>query len=191
MSWLKQKEPKIIDHNTNLPKPTVEEELRFLADSERFTENFIKNQSRKEKIIIYGATAVNQIVGPYYARKTSDIDVYSKNPLKHITQLENAIDHHTQRNISHIEEHEYTDEKGKTGKIRRLRLKNFNTIADYNKTPSNIKTVTKDGIKYETLDNAEKKYIHMINTNETKRIVNAHQDLDRIYMSRYYKKKIF
>ena len=90
-------------------------------------------------------------------------------------------------NISHVEQVSY-ERDGIKGKMYRVALKNFDTVADYNPLKPGVKTVTINGVKYEDLDSAEKKYMKMINKDETKRLVNANQDLNRISLFRYWKK---
>lgn len=192
MSWSKKESDiRIIDNNKHLPRTSLESELRFLQESERFVENHVRMQSRRDGVVIYGSTAVNAIVGPMFSRRTSDVDAYSHTPRKHAIGLENAIDNYAKVNISHTEEIPFVNEKGLSGKMYRVALKSFDTLADYNKMPKNIKTVNIKGVRFESLGNAELKYLKMIDEDETKRIVNAKQDLLRIHLFKYNMKKIF
>lgn len=185
MSWTKKEKVKIINSGGHLPEGTIESELRFLADSERFVGEQVRMQSIKDGAVIYGAQAVNAIVGPMHSRPTSDYDVYSAIPKDHAIQLEKAIDTKAKADIAHVEEVGFINEKGKSGKMYRVGLKNFNTVADYNKLPKNIKVVNIKGVKYEALDRAEKKYVKMINDGETKRLINANEDLTRIHLFKH------
>lgn len=188
MSWLKKDEDiKIIDTGKHLPD-SLECELRFMQESERFVENHIRMQSKKDGVVIYGSSAVNSIVGPSFSRRTSDVDVFSRTPRKHAIGLERAIDNYAKANISQVEEIPFITEKGKTNRMYRVALKRFNTLADYNKMPKYIKTVIIDGVRFEKLGPAEKKYLKMIDEDETKRIVNAKQDLQRIHLFKYYRR---
>ena len=102
-------------------------------------------------------------------------------------ELEKKIDNHAGVNIAHVEQVSY-DRDGQKGKMYRVALKNFNNVADYNSKPHGVKVVKINGVSYESLGNAEKKYVKMINENDTKRLVNANQDLNRIFLFRYWKK---
>lgn len=189
MSWIKNKKNiRILNTGGNLPEPSVEQELRFLADSDRFVGETIRMQSKKEGVVIYGAQAVNAIVGPVFSRPTNDYDVYSNSPKRHAIQLEKTIDKHTKSDMAFVEEVPFTNEKGKKGLMYRVGLKHFDTLADYNKKPVNLKTIKIRGVLYEHLDLAKKKYLKMINADETKRLINANQDLDRIWLYEYNKR---
>lgn len=183
----KQTDVEIIDTGQNLPPPNVEQELRFLSERDRFLKIEIENQSKKTGNIIYGCQAVNRIVGPWNSRPTNDWDIMSSNPRAHAVELEQRIDNHVGANIAHVEQVSY-DRDGIRGKMYRVALKNFDSVADYNPKKHGVKTVTIDGVKFESLDNAEKKYMKMINENDSKRLVNANQDLNRISLFRYWKK---
>jgi len=183
----KDKNVVIINSGGHLPEVTIEQELRFLSERDRFVKLEIENQARNTGNIIYGGKAVNALVGPMYERPTVDFDIQSKHPKKHAMQLERIIDNHVGADISHIEMVSY-DRDGSKGKMYRVALKNFDTIADYNLMPKNSSFVTKDGIRYEPLEAAVKKYLTMIQTDETKRLPNANQDLDRIGLYKYWKK---
>jgi len=189
MSWLKRKENvKIIDTGKHLPKTTIDAELRFRMESDRFVRNHILMDAKKDGIIVYGAQAVNEQVGVMHSRPTFDWDVHSPKPIHSGVKLEKAIDNHAQANISHTEVITFTDEKSKTKKMSRVRLKGFDTVADFTPMPKKIKTTIINGVNFETLENAEKKYNKMIFEGETKRLINANEDLTRIHLYKYNKK---
>lgn len=188
MSWTKNKVIKIINTGQHLPKGDIGTEMRFYADSERFVNDHVKMQSIKDKVVIYGGTAVNALLKPIYKRNTSDIDVYSPTPKKHAIDLEKSIDEYMKHDISHVEEVSFTNDKGISGKMYRVALNSFSTLADYNKKPSNLKVVKKNGVLYEDLGSAKKKYEKMLREDNETRIVKANQDLDRIGLHEYWKK---
>lgn len=188
MSWVKNKEVRIINTGANLPKGDLQTELRFLGESDRFVENQVRMQSIKDKVVIYGGSAVNAIVNPFYKRNTSDMDVYSNTPKKHAIMLEKSIDRHMKHDISHVEEVSFTNDKGKNGLMYRVCLNSLSNLADYNKKPKNLKVIKKNGVLYENLDSAKQKYYKMLNEDNETRIVKANQDLDRIALHEYWKK---
>jgi hypothetical protein len=186
MSLLRKKQSvKILNTGAELGEATIEEELRFLSESERFTGKIVRSQSVKDKVVIYGAQAVNALVGPMHTRPTNDFDVYSHTPKKHSIHLERSIDNHVKADVSHVEEVTFKGPDGKLGRMYRVKLKNFDTVADYNKMPSSVKFIVKNGVRYENLRSAEKKYNSMIAQGETKRLINANADLDRIHLHKF------
>lgn len=183
----KNENVKIINTGNNLPDATIEQEMRFLSERERFIKNIVENQARNTGNIIYGAQAVNAIVGTNFSRPTTDFDIMSKTPKKHAIEIEKKIDNHVGADIAHVKQVNY-ERDGNKGKMYRVALKNWDNIADYNILNKKIKTIKINGVNYEHLDLAEKKYIKMIRENDTKRIINANQDLNRINMFNYWKK---
>ena len=189
MNFFKKKEQniKIINTGEHLPSPTIEQELRFMGERDRFIKNTIENQARDTGNIIYGGQAVNAIVGPSFSRPTSDFDIFSHKPKGHAVEIEKKIDNFVGADIAHVKQVGY-ERAGIKGKMYRVSLKNWDNIADFNRMPKNMKAVVINGVKYESLDMAEKKYLKMIREDDTKRLVHANQDIDRIAMFKYWKK---
>jgi len=183
----KKTEVEIIDTGNHLPPVTMEQEIRFLSEQDRFIKIEVEKQTRRTGNIIYGAQSVNKQVGPWYSRPTSDFDIMSSSPRSHAVELEKKIDNHVNANIAHVEQVSY-DRDGQKGKMYRVALKNFNPLIDYNPKPKNVPFVMINGIKYEKLNRQEKKCMKMINEGDTKRIINANQDLNRIHLFKYWKK---
>lgn len=192
MSWLKKKEDiQILNTGERFPEPTFEQELRFLSESERFTEITVKEQARRTGNIIYGGQAVNAIVGDDFSRSTHDYDIYSMTPKQHAIDLEQAIDNHTQSDMAHVEEIPFTNEKGESGKMYRVGLKSYDPLADFNRMPKGVKSVVVDGVNYESLDRAEKKYVKMLGEDLPSRHINASLDIDRISLFKYWNRKFW
>jgi hypothetical protein len=130
---------------------------------------------------------VNKQVKPEFRRDTSDYDIYSKQPRKHALELEQSIDNHVNADIAHVKQVGYERDSEK-GKMYRVELKNFDNIADYNPTPSGMKCIIIDGIRYQRLGDANKKYLKMIKDEYMERLPKATQDLDRIHLDKYWRK---
>ncbi len=184
---LKKEKGIIINTGDNLPEATTAQEMRFLSEKNRFLKLNIEAQVKKNKDVIYGAQAVNAIVGPGFSRPTSDYDIFSHDPKRRAIELEKTIDNHVGADIAHVRQVSY-ERNGQLGKMFRVELKNWSGIADFNPMPSGLKTVTVNGVKYENLGRAEQKYNKMLNDNETKRVINAHADLGRIALFKYWRK---
>lgn len=184
----KEKNVKIIDTGTNLPEVTIEQELRFISEKDRFISNNIKTQSHRTGNIIYGCQSVNAQVKPEFRRQTTDYDIYSKKPKHDAIELEQKIDRHVNANIAQVRQVSY-EREGKKGKMYRVELKNFDNLADYNKMPKEkIKTVKIGGVKYMALGESEKKYMKIIDDNYVERLPNATNDLQRIQLDRFWRK---
>lgn len=177
----------IIDTGQNLPAPSVEQEMRFMSERNRFLKVNIEKQTKQKNNIIYGCQAVNALVDKNYKRPTTDYDIYSHKPKNDAIELEKTIDNHVGANIAQVEQVNY-DRDGVKGKMYRVALKNWDTVADYNPMPNKVSITKKHGINYESLKKAENKYIKMIKEKDFKRIINANQDLDRISLNNYWRK---
>ena len=71
----RKSEVQVIDTGTHLPPPSIEQEMRFLAEKDRFIKFKVLNQAKKNNNVIYGCQAVNKIVGKWHGRPTDDWDV--------------------------------------------------------------------------------------------------------------------
>ena len=88
-------------------------------------------QARNEGAVIYGAHAVNKLVGPKFRRETYDYDVYSPHPLKHAKQLEQSIDRGTNSDLAYVEQTSYPH-GGTKKKLYRVKTRfNEGVEADY------------------------------------------------------------
>lgn len=187
--WFKKhdKNMKIIDTGTNLPEASIEQEIHFLSEKDRFLTDTIRMQSHKTGNIIYGCQSVNAQVKPEFQRQTNDFDIYSKKPRHDAIDLEKKIDNHVKANIAQVKQVNY-EREGTHGKMYRVELKNFDNLADYNKIPQHVNIVKIKGVKYMTLGDSQKKYMKMINDEYIERLPNATQDLTRIYLNNYWRK---
>lgn len=179
----KKRDIKIINTGSHLPEATVEQEMRFLGEQDRFLKTTVLKQVKRTGDVIYGRQAVNAQVGFNFSRPTSDFDIYSHKPRSRAVELEKSIDNHVGADISHVEQVNYERDK-KKGKMFRVALKNYPSLADYNPMPKDVQVKKIRGINYETLGYAEKKYMKMIDNRE--RMINATQDLNSIKLFRYF-----
>lgn len=174
----------IINTGQHLGKANITHSLSFMMNRQRIVPPFVKKQSRRTGNIIYGCSGVNAIVGRGFTRPTHDFDIFSSIPKKHAIQLERHIDKSVGADLAYVEGVPYSDKNMKGTLYRVLTRPWGHPEADYNKKKKRIKFVVKKGVRYESLDAAEKKYNKMIREGEMKRMVNAHQDLGRIALYR-------
>ena len=171
---------KIINTGRHLPRATYSDQFELWQNRTKIVEKPIQKQSRKDKTILYGAYAVNQQVHPTLRRQTYDFDIYSHQPRHHAIQLEKSIDRGVNADLAYVQKTYYT-KNGKKHPLYRVKTRlNDITEADYNTMPKNIQYTTKQGIRYETLNRAEKKYDHMLDHPEYGRGFNANIDRARI-----------
>ena len=187
MNFFKKRQKRIINNNSHLPQPKIEDYFELTQNRDKLVIKPILNQSRRDKTVLYGGFAINQLLGKQYSRDTYDLDVYSKRPLKHAKQIENSIDHGVNADLAYIEKTSYPSKKGKQT-LYRVKLKNDVTEADFNLMPRNICFTRKNGVFYETIDKAEQKYKKMLKQPELGRGFKANIDLGRINTYRLLKK---
>lgn len=189
MALFKEKKKRIFNTGKNLGEPTPIQEGRLISDWHNIVPPIIENHTRRNKNIIYGGRAVNAKVGPDFSRQSHDYDIYSKFPKRHAIQIEKRIDRKIGADVAHVEEVAFDNRDGKSGKMYRVVTKPYgDPDVDYNLMPSSIEFETINGIRYETLGKAEEKYKKMIREGEEKRYYKARLDLQRIQMSKIFKK---
>lgn len=182
-----KRKSRIINTGSHLPKARMEDWFELQSKRNRLVRQPIHRQSRKEGAVIYGAHAVNKLVGPKFSRHTYDYDVYSPRPLKHAKQLERSIDKGTNSDLAYIEQTSYPH-GGTQKKLWRVKTR-FNECveADYNIMPSGIRIIERDGVHYESLKDAKSKYRRMNRDPEVTGRT-GYGELHRIELSERYKK---
>lgn len=177
----------IINTGSHLPKASATDWLELQSNRKKLVTKPILNQSRRDGTVIYGAHAVNKLVGPKFSRTTYDYDVYSRMPLKHARQLERSIDRGTNSDLAYIEQTNYPV-GGKQKKLWRVKTRiNESTEADYNTMPADVSYVKRNGVRYETLKRAEGKYRFMNKNPEATRT--GFGELERIKQYKMWGKK--
>jgi len=190
MGILTKKKPQkqVINTGTHLPEPSMSDYFELRQNRGKIVIKPILYQAKRDGNVLYGAFAVNQLVDKQSQRDTYDIDVYSKMPKKHAIELEKNIDRSVNADLAYVEQSEYPQGK-KWKKIYRVKTKMNNVVeADYNTMPTDIKWVKRNGIKYETLERAEKKYDKMLKHPELGRGFNANMDMGRIKLYKRFKR---
>lgn len=171
-----------------LPRATMGDQFELWEFRDKLVKQPIMRQSRRDGTVLYGANAVNALVGPDFSRNTYDYDVYSRMPLSHARELERHIDRGVNADLMYVEQTSYPSD----GKEKRLfRVKNcLNDVveADYNGMPDDIQFVKRGGVRYETLGRASKKYDKMIRQPELGRGFHGLIDEGRIRSFRFFKK---
>lgn len=147
---------RIINTGTHLPKATMSDWFELQGNRKKLVTRPIMNQSRKNGTVIYGGHALNALLGKHNQRTTYDYDIYSKHPLKHAQEIEKSIDRGTNSDLAYIERTTY----GNSNKpLWRVKIHGNETIeADYNTMPKGLTYVKKNGVRYESITRAEKKY---------------------------------
>ena len=180
---------KIIDNNKKLRKAGIGDWLKLQGNRDRLVKKPVERLSRKHGDVIYGRHAVNKLLGPGYHRDTYDYDVYSKNPRSHAVMVENRIDRGTKSNLAYVEPARI-DMYGKTKTVYRVKVRPYDTgEVDFNRMPSDVRYVKKNGVRYETIGKAHKKYSKMIDTGQTHRMPKAFWDKADIDNHRFFKKR--
>jgi len=152
---------RIINTGLGLPKPTVGDWLELQSKRHQLVTKPIMQQSRRDKTVIYGGHALNRIMGRGYHRDTYDFDVYSPHPLKHALEIEQSIDRGTNSDLAFVERTFYPD-RGTRKILHRVKIRLNNTVeADFNRIPPGIRIVKRNGVRYESLKDAESKYKRM------------------------------
>ena len=190
MSIFSKKKPqkRVINTGTNLPKASMSDYFELRQERGKAVVKPILKQSRKDKTVLYGAFAVNKLLGQNYERGTYDLDVYSRTPKQHAIEIEKSIDQTVNADLAYVEQTEYPS-GGDWKKLYRVKLKNDVTEADFNSMPKDIKYTEKKGVRYESLERAEKKYKRMLKKPELGRGFNANIDLGRIESYKRFKKR--
>jgi len=185
---MKKRKSRMIDTGKRLPKPSMGDWFELQANRKTLVEKPILNQSRQDGTVIIGRHAVNRLLGRGFHRSTYDFDVKSKTPFLHAQQIEQNIDRGTNSNLAYVEKTSYPIGK-RMEPLNRVRLHNIDTVeADFGLLKKDMKFTVRNGIRFETLGGAEKKYSGMINRGEIHRMPNAFFDLGDIRLHRLIKK---
>ena len=182
---------RIFNTGSNLPKARINDWFELQVNRNRLVKQPVMRQSRRDGTVIYGAHAVNRLVGPRFSRHTYDYDIYSHRPLRHARQLERSIDIGTNSDLSYVERTSYPS--GSIDKeLYRVKIRGNESVeADYNRIPQGIKIVKRDGVRFESLSDAKSKYRWM-NRNPAVSNRTGYGELHRIEMYEQSKKrKIF
>ena len=174
----------IFNTGSNLPKAKYGDQFELWNRRDKLVEKPILNQSRRDGTVLYGAYAVNKLVGKHNERNTYDFDVYSSTPKHHAIEIEQSIDHGVNADLAYVEQTSYTMGKKEKPLFRVKTRMNDRVEADFNTMPTGIRFVKRSGVRYETLGRAEKKYDRMLSHPETGRGFNATIDKARIRMAR-------
>jgi len=178
---------RIYNSGKNLPKARFSDWFELQRNRKRLVEKPIKHQAKTGGAVIYGAHAVNRLVGKKFSRPSYDYDVYSPKPLKHARQIERSIDRGTNSDLAYVERTSYPS-GGTNKRLYRVKTRvNDSVEADYNHMPKGIKVVVKDGVRYESLGDAKSKYRWMNRNPEANRT--GFGELHRIEMYEQSKKK--
>jgi len=191
MSIFSKKKPqkRVINTGTHLPKASMSDYFELRQKRGKAVVNPILHQAKRDKNVIYGAFAVNQLVDKQSQRDTYDIDVYSTNPKKHAIEIEKNIDRSVNADLAYVEQTAY-EKNGRWHRIYRVKTRPHEVVeADFNIMPKDVSFTTKNGVRYETLGKAEKKYDKMLKQPELGRGFNANIDLGRIKQYKRFKKR--
>ena len=167
---------RIIDTGRNRPKARFWDLFELQSNRKKLVQKPIIRQSRRDKTVLHGRFAVNQLLGRGYHRDTYDFDVFSPMPKAHALEIERSIDRGTDSNLAFVEQTRY-----KQGKpLFRVRTR-FNTVeSDFVHIPKNVDFVVRDGVRYESLNSARGKYKGMIDRGDVHRFPNAFFDLNDV-----------
>ena len=118
---------------------------------EQKVKNIILNEAVRRNQIIYGATAINRQLPEYLRKETEDIDIITKNPKKHATDIANSLN----KELGY-EKYKIIPAKHKgTWKVKDIETNK--TIADYTgkigKKPNTINVL---GNKYADLNSIQR-----------------------------------
>ena len=113
--------------------------------------NIIRKQVRKNKSVIFGARSLNA-QSSLFKRDTRDWDIFSKHPKKSATQLEKKLDRvfGFDKFYTKPAQHPGTTKVVDIGQNRR-RDKFDKNIADFSRTPKDIRFVTINQVRFRTL----------------------------------------
>jgi len=165
---------RIIDSGKNLPKARPADLFELWQNRKKLVIHPIKHLSKTKGDVIYGRHAVNNVTG--VRRETYDYDVYSSHSRSHAIKIEQSIDRGTNSNLAYVEPMEYT-QNGKKKRVWRVKTRpHGKTEADYQHKPKGLKYVKKNGVRYETMEYADKKYEHMIKEGDVHRMPNSFFD---------------
>ena len=174
---------RIIDTGRHRPKAKIWDLWELHGKRKQLVEKPILRQSKRDKTVLYGRFAVNQLLGKGYHRETYDFDIYSPRPLHHAIQIEQSIDRGTNSNLAFVEPSIH-----RKGLFRVKTRPHGNVEADFNPMPSNIRFKQVRGVRYETIGRAEQKYQGMIKKGEIRRFPRAFYDKYDIDMYKIIKK---
>ena len=164
----------IIDTGRNLPRARMGDFFELLHNRKKLVVKPVKNLSHNKGDVIYGRHAVNKLTG--VRRETYDFDVYSSHSKHHAIKIERSIDRGTNSNLAYVEPMVYTMD-GKNKRVWRVKTRpHGNVECDYQSKPKGLRYTKINGVRYETLNRADKKYSKMIKNNDIHRFPNAFFD---------------
>jgi len=165
---------RIIDTGRSFPKARFTDLFELWENRKKLVVKPVENLSRKHGDVIYGRHAVNKLTG--VQRGTYDFDVYSSHSKRHALKIEHSIDIGTNSNLAYVEPMTYSMD-GKKKTVWRVKTRPHGQAeCDYQQKPKGLRYKTINGVRYETLGRAEKKYDKMIKQNEVHRFPNAFFD---------------
>jgi len=177
---------KIVDTGKKLPKARIADLFELWENRKKLVVKPVHDLSRNHGDVIYGRHAVNHLTG--VTRGTYDFDVYSSHSKKHAIRIEQSIDTGTDSNLAYVEPMTYVKD-GKTKRVWRVRTRPHGQVeCDYQVKPRGLRYKSINGVRYETLDRAEKKYGKMIRQGDMHRFPNAFFDYGDVKDHRNIKK---
>jgi len=169
------KKHKIFNTGSRLGRPGRVKELDFLSRKDKVILPKLNKQSRKDGSIFYGSFAVNKQLPRAFHRPHSDFDIFSRRQRIHAVEIEQCIDRSTNSDMTHVKRLPHPTGKGN---LFRVELRSDETALVDLSPMKKTKTIVKDGVRYETLPEAKKKYHRMLRTGD--RFVKPTIDLNRI-----------
>jgi len=184
------KKARIFNTGIHLGRPSKIKQLNFLSRKDNIILPKLKQQSRKDKSIFYGSYAVNAQLPQAFHRPHSDFDIFSRKQRIHAMQVEQHIDRTTNSDMVHVKQLPHPIGRGK---LYRVEMRDEETtLVDFSPMKK-TKTVTKNGVIYETIPEAKKKYRRMLRTGD--RFVKPTTDLSRIEehetIKRFKRRRLF
>lgn len=113
----------------------------------------ILKQTKRRKNIIYGAQSIKAQTG-FFARPTTDYDIYSKTPRRDAFEIQRTLDRKSRANQFYAtpsKKHPGTWKVYSKGADHTARTRDDVGVADYTKPKREIKYVTLQGVRYARL----------------------------------------
>ena len=114
---------------------------------------------RKKPLIVTGSRAMNIQIKPQYRRKSSDVDMWAKNPEYHMDRMEDVLDKHA--GGDRYKERVLIMNDALTGQKKVYQVvdnKTNKSVLDYTKRTPYARTTKINKIKYEHISHIEKKF---------------------------------
>jgi len=185
------KKPRIFNTGMHLGKPSRIKQLSFLSRKDSIILPKLKQQSRKDKTIFYGSYAVNAQLPRAFHRPHGDFDIFSRKQRTHAIQVEQHIDRSTNSDMVHVKQLPHP--LGRGMQLYRVEMRSDDTaLVDFSPM-KRTKTIVKNGVRFETIPEAKKKYRRMLRTGD--RFVKPTTDLARIEeyetVKRFKRRRLF